>query len=94
MIPWVSGHDFLNSDGRFGLSTYILASLSSSQQLAKSISSCRSLGMTTPIGSILRALLKELEHQRLDKGNRGELIAMVLCLLAREEIGSSSRSSL
>jgi hypothetical protein len=31
-----------------------------------------------------RALLAELGHQGLDKGNRGELIAMVLCLLARD----------
>jgi hypothetical protein len=29
-------------------------------------------------------LLKELERQGLDKGNRGELIGMTLCLLARD----------
>jgi hypothetical protein len=31
-----------------------------------------------------RALLNELEHQGLDKGDRGELVAMVLCLMARD----------
>jgi hypothetical protein len=39
---------------------------------------------SNPAFDLPRALLKELEHQGLDKGNRGELIVMVLCLLARD----------
>ena len=40
--------------------------------------------MSHPTFDLPRCLLTQLEHQGLDKGNRGELIAMALCLLARD----------
>ena len=43
-----------------------------------------SLIMSNPAFNLPRCLLTELECQGLDKGNRGELIGMALCLLARD----------
>jgi len=42
------------------------------------------LFMNNPAFDLSRSLLTELENQGLDKGNRGELIGMTLCLLARD----------
>jgi hypothetical protein len=43
-----------------------------------------SLIMSDPAFDLPHHLLKELENRGLDKGNRGELIGMALCLLARD----------
>jgi hypothetical protein len=40
--------------------------------------------MRSPVFDFPRCLLAELEHPGLDKGNRGELIVMTLCLQARD----------
>ena len=40
--------------------------------------------MNNPAFDLPRCLLTELENQGLDKGNRGELVGMILCLLARD----------
>lgn len=43
-----------------------------------------SILMQSPTFNLPRCLLAELEHPGLDKGNRGELIVMILCLEARD----------
>jgi len=43
-----------------------------------------SLIMSNPAFDLPSCLLKELENRGLDKGNRGELIGMALCIMARD----------
>ena len=50
-----------------------------------------SLIMSDPAFDLPRHLLKELENRGLDKGNRGELIGMALCLLARDAAAKKLR---
>jgi len=48
--------------------------------------------MRSPAFDLPRSLLAELEHPGLDKGNRGELIAMTLCLQARDAASTRLQS--